>query len=315
VVAEGFPAEELSDRLAADPAAVAWLDLHDPDEDDLQVVVREFGLHPLAVEDAVHDHQRPKLDRYASHLFLNVYAVAVDAAAATLTTSEVSAFVTPRALITVRKQQFDADALTARWDAAPELAGEGVGFLLHGLLDLVADGHHDAVAVLDDAVEDLEDQLFDPRPGADVRRRGFQLRKSLGQLRRVLLPTRELVARLLRVDAHTSQPLVTEALAPYFEDVQDHVLRAAEGVESARDLVTNVLDTNLNEQSYQLNEITKKLAAWAAIIAVPTAVTGWYGQNVPYPGFNQHWGFLTSAALIIALAGGLYVLLRRSGWL
>jgi len=97
--------------------------------------------------------------------------------------------------------------------------------------------------------------------------------------------------------------------------VHDHVLRAAESVETARDLVASILDTELNEQGNQLNEITKKLAAWAAIIAVPTAVTGFYGQNVPYPGFSQHWGFVVSSIVIVVLSGGLYLLLRRADWL
>ena len=311
VQAEGFAAEQISDLLAADGDAVVWLDLFDPDAGDLQIVVEEFGLHPLAVEDAVHDHQRPKLDRYATHLFANMYAVRFDDRSGELTTSEISAFITRRALITVRKADFDVDTLLARWDAGPELAGSGVGFLVHGLLDAVVDGHYSAVEQLDAAVDELEDVLFDPRPDFSIRRRGFELRKSLAQLRRVVTPMRELVGRLLREDTH----LVDERLAPYYQDVHDHVLRAADDVETARDLVASILETDLNEQGNELNEITKKLAAWAAIIAVPTAVTGFYGQNVPYPGFSQHWGFIVSAVVIVVLSGGLYVLLRRRGWL
>jgi len=313
LVEEGFPAEAISDLLAADPDAVVWLDLHDPEHSDLQIVTMEFGLHPLAVEDAIHDHQRPKLDRYRTHLFVNLYAAHVTEPSGELVTSEISAFITPRALITVRKADFDVDALLARWDATPELAAGGVGYLVHGLLDAVVDGHHDAVQHLDDAIEELESALFEPQPGLDIRRRGFELRKSLVQLRRVVLPMRELVSRLLRNDGDTH--LVSDVLAPYYQDVYDHVVRASEDVEAARDLVVSVLETNLTEQSNDLNEITKKLAAWAAIIAVPTAVTGFYGQNVPYPGFSQHWGFAASTIVIIALSGGLYLLLRRRGWL
>lgn len=309
--AEGFPADDISELLAADAEAVVWLDLHDPDTADLQVVVDEFGLHPLAVEDAVHDHQRPKLDRYPTHLFANMYAVHFDEHSGELKTSEVSAFITSRALITVRKNSFDIDTLVQRWDATPELAGSKVGFLVHGLLDAVVDGHYTAVEQLDGAVDELEDALFDPQSSLPIRRRGFELRKSLGRLRRVVVPMRELVGRLLREDTH----LVDDALMPYYQDVYDHVLRAAESVESARDLVTSILDTDLNEQGNELNEITKKLAAWAAIIAVPTAVTGFYGQNVPYPGFSQQWGFIISSIVIVALSGGLYLLLRRRGWL
>jgi magnesium transporter len=124
---------------------------------------------------------------------------------------------------------------------------------------------------------------------------------------------REITGRLIRDDHHI--PLVNEEISPYFQDIYDHVLGAAESVDSARDRIGSILETNLNEQGNQLNEITKKLAAWAAIIAVPTAVTGFYGQNVPYPGYTEFGGFVTSTTIIIALAGGLYYLLRRRGWL
>ena len=110
-------------------------------------------------------------------------------------------------------------------------------------------------------------------------------------------------------------PLTNPTLAPYFQDVYDHVLGAAETVDSTRDHVASILESNLNEQGNELNVITRKLAAWAAIIAVPTAITGWYGQNVPYPGFEQPWGFVTSTVLILVLGGLLYFGLRRNGWL
>ncbi|MEU7812532.1 CorA family divalent cation transporter [Pseudonocardia sp. NPDC049154] len=110
-------------------------------------------------------------------------------------------------------------------------------------------------------------------------------------------------------------PLTNPTLAPYFQDVYDHVLGAAETVDSTRDHVASILESNLNEQGNELIVITRKLAAWAAIIAVPTAITGWYGQNVPYPGFEQPWGFVTSTVLILVLGGLLYFGLRRNGWL
>ena len=256
---------------------------------DLEVVAEEFGLHPLAVEDAVHQHERPKLDRYQDHDFLTAYAVSLDPATGRLTTSELAAFVTPRALITVRKDpSFDIDGVVERWDDSADLAGHGVGFLLQGLLDFVVDGHFDTVQHLDEEMEDLEDLLFDDRPhSAEVQRRTFELRKCLVVLRRVVLPMREVVNTLLRRDLG----LVDEAMGPYFQDVYDHVLRATEWTESLRDLVSTILETNLTIQGNRLNMIMKKVTSWAAIIAVPTAVTGFYGMNVPYPGFGQHSGF------------------------
>jgi magnesium transporter len=315
VVDEGFPATEIAGRLAADHEVVVWLDLHDPDVADLRSVVEEFGLHPLAVEDAVADRQRPKLDRYETHQFLNVYAAKFEPDGARLRTSEVSAFITDRALITVRKADFDVDTLVHRWDSAGHLAAAGVAFLLHGLLDAVVDGQYEAVDGIDNAIDDLEECLFERPQDADVRVQGFQLRKALVQLRRVVLPMREVVRQLLRPALPHRASLVTEELAPYYRDVYDHVMSTAEGVENARDLVNSVLDTSFNEQSYTLNDITKKLASWAAIIAVPTAVTGFYGMNVPYPGFSREWGFVTAVVVMLLLASGLYVMLRRWKWL
>ena len=313
VVEEGFPAEVIAERLTAADGSFVWLDLFDPDEHDLAIVTEEFGLHPLAVEDAIQDHQRPKLDRYGTHLFVNMYATEFDEDAGALRTSEVSAFITPRALITVRKSRFDVDALVARWDAGGELTRFGVWFLVHGLLDAVVDGHDAAAGRITGELEALEDALDDSAARGEVRRRGFALRKALGTLRRCVAPMREVVGRLLRGDGEERQ--LPPGLRPYFEDVNDHVLQAADDVDASSDLVTGILDLNYNEQGNELNEITKRLAAWAAIIAVPTAVTGFYGQNVPYPGFSKEWGFATSSILIVVLAGGLYLLLRRRGWL
>ena len=145
----------------------------------------------------------------------------------------------------------------------------------------------------------------------DIRRRAYELAADLAALRRVVAPMQEVMARLMRTDSH----LLDEILDPYYRDVYDHALRATETVDAARDRVDRIADTQLNEQGAQLNEITKKLAAWAAIIAVPTAVTGFYGQNVPYPGFGQHWGFIVSCIVMIGLAGELFFVLRRNDWL
>jgi magnesium transporter len=310
--AEDFPAAQISDYLA-EPDTVVWLDLCEPDRADLELLSEEFGLHPLAVEDAVHDHQRPKLDRYTDHEFLTAYSVSLDGDSGKLRTSELAAFVTPRALITVRKDPlFDVDGVVARWDGSADLAGHGVGFLLWGLLDVVVDGHFDTVQQLDDAMEGLEDLLFDERPrSAEVQRRSFELRKSLVVLRKLVLPMREVVNSLLRRDLG----LVDEAMVPYFQDVYDHVLRVTEWTESLRDLVSTILETNLTIQGNRLNAIMKKVTSWAAIIAVPTAVTGFYGMNVPYPGFARHSGVVASSILIVGLSGGLYMLFKRLDWL
>jgi magnesium transporter len=309
---EGFPVAEISDHLT-DEAVTIWLDLRDPDHGDLSVLSEEFGLHPLAVEEAVEEHQRPKLDHYQSHLFLNVYGARLNTESGELATSELAAFVTARALITVRKDDgLDIGAVVARWDASPDLAGSGVGYLLYGLLDYVVDGHFEAVQSLDDAVEALEDQLFADVPqDMQVQRRSFELRKSLVLLRRIVIPMREVVNALMRRDLH----VVKEDLMPYYQDVYDNVLRAAEWTESLRDLVNSILETNLTIQGNRLNVITKKVTSWAAIIAVPTLITGYYGMNVPYPGFSRPAGFAVAVAVMVVAALLLYVVFRRKGWL
>jgi magnesium transporter len=310
---EGFPAEQMSARLAADPAAVVWLDLYDPTQADLGIVTHEFGLHPLAVEDAISPHQRPKVDRYRTHLFANLYAVSAGSDPHGVTTGEISLFITPRALITVRKDDFDIDALIARWDLNTDLinADNQISILVYGLLDAVVDGHYQAVERLDDAIDEVQTHLFQERTAVDVRRRAYELGADLAALRRVVAPMQEVVGRLMRTDSH----LVDVELGHYYQDVQDHTLRTSETVDAASDRVDRIAATQLNEQSAQLNEITKKLAAWAAIIAVPTAITGFYGQNVPYPGFGHHSGFLSSCVVMVGLAGGIYFYLRRNGWL
>jgi magnesium transporter len=310
--AEGFPVEDISEYLK-DPTAVIWLDLRDPDRDDLAVLATEFGLHPLAIEDAVQEHERPKLDRYRSHLFMTAYGVQLSMETGELHTSELAAFITPRALITVRKDDgLDIGSVVAYWDASPDLAKAGVGYLLWGLIDNIVDGHFAAVQSLDETIEGLEDQLFDDQArDRDVQRRTFALRKSLVLLRRVVLPMREVVNSLLRRDLH----VVEDPMQPYYQDVYDHVLRATEWTESLRDLVTTILETNLTIQGNRLNVITKKVTSWAAIIAVPTLITGYYGMNVPYPGFGSHWGVLASALIMIVGVGGLYLIFRRRDWL
>jgi magnesium transporter len=312
LVAEGFPVAEISDHLA-EKDSVIWLDLRDPDRDDLTVLSEEFGLHPVAVEDAILEHERPKMDRYRSHLFLAAYAVRLDPVSCQLATSELAAFITPRALITVRKDDgLDIGAVVSYWDSSPDLAGAGVSFLLHGLLDNIVDGHFAAVQALDDTIEDLEDQLFDDRPhDREVQRRSFDLRKSLVLLRRVVLPMREVVNSLMRRDLH----VVDDALQPYYQDVYDHVLRATEWTESLRDLVTTILETNVTIQGNRMNVITKKVTSWAAIVAVPTFITGVYGMNVPYPGFSQHWGVATAFGIMIVSAVVLYAVFRVKDWL
>lgn len=175
------------------------------------------------------------------------------------------------------------------------------------------DGHFQAVQQLDDAIEELEELLFAEDPGEirQVQRDAYELRKSLVGLRRVVLPMREVINTLMR----PGTGVVTDRLMPYYQDIYDHVLRAAEWTESLRDMVASVMETNLSIQSNRMNLIMKKVTSWAAIIAVPTAITGYYGQNLPYPGFSDQAGLISSSVLIVGITLLLYVLFRRNDWL
>ncbi|GAA4452129.1 magnesium transporter CorA family protein [Phytohabitans houttuyneae] len=315
VVAEGFPAGEAAEKLAAHPDAVLWLDLDDPDMADLEAVAEPFRLHPLAIEDAVQDHEAPKLQRYPGHVFLNVYALEITATGdrLRLDKQEISAFVTERALITVRKSPSDTKPFVQRWDADAELTGAGgVSFLLYGLLSVVVDGQFAAAQRLDSAMDAIEDALIEegaaPRP---VRMRGVALRKLVATVRRPVAPMPDLVSQAMRTDGRR----IDERVAPYYRDVEDHARHTVDEVEHLRDRIEGVLQADLAEQGNVLNDTTRKLAAWAAVIAVPTALTGYFGQNLPYPGYGQTWGFVLSTAIIAASALGLYLYLRRRGWL
>ncbi|MGV8969980.1 MAG: magnesium transporter CorA family protein [Microbacteriaceae bacterium] len=311
LTATNFALEDISEH-ANTPGCTVWVDFVSPTATELAVFEEELGLHNLAIEDALHDHQRPKLDRYESHLFLAAYDVNLDRDSGELTKTEVKAFITTQALVTVHDADFDMDKVVERWDADSDLQRNGVAFLLWGLLDHIVDSHFDAVQVLDDEIEGLEDALFDDVPRtSEVQKRSFQLRKSLVFLRRVVLPMREVLNTVLRRD----MDILDAAMQPYFQDVYDHVLRASEWTESLRDLVSTVLETNISIQGNRMNLIMKKVTSWAAIIAVPTAITGFFGQNVDFPGFGTQWGVWMSVALIAAASIALYAVFKQRDWL
>jgi magnesium transporter len=313
--AEGFDPKRVSDYLA-EPDTVVWLDVCRPTPGDLAVVADELGLHPLAREDATGRAQRPKLEPYAGHQFLVAYGVSFDPVTRDITTSEIDVFFDLRWLLTVRKEPvFDMAPVVKRWDDSPALAKHGVPFLLHGLLDVLVDGHFATVEQLDDAIEGLEEGLFaeDGRGAASAsQRETFELRKALVSFRRVVLPMREVVNGLMRRDVCPIDP----ELAPYYQDVYDHVLRATEWTESLRDLVTSVLETHLTIQGNRLNEVMKRLTSYAAIVAVPTAIAGVYGMNTRlYPAAGSEAGWWFAIGLMATISGLLFVYFRRRDWL
>jgi magnesium transporter len=294
---------------------LVWADLVRPDEATLRQLAEELSLDPHAVEDAVAMIERPKATRYATHMFMTAYAIRHDKDSLELTTGRVSAFSTKRGFVTVRlDESLDIDAVVQRWDDNADLIKYGPRTLIHGLLDEIVDGYFEAVESLDDAIERIEDILFDEKAESarEVSKTTFALRRSLVEARRAILPMREVVNTIMRrVTSDDNAP----ELAPYYEDLYDHVLRAAEWTESLRDMITSIFETNMSLSDTRMNVVMKKLTAWAAIIAVPTAITGFYGQNVPYPGFGHEWGVWTSVAVIVIIAVSLYVSFKKRDWL
>ena len=311
LVEKNFPLNEIDEHFTGNSAV--WYDLVRPTSDDYRVLAEELGLHQLAIEDSIKGGQRAKIDHYDSHLFINLYQAHFPTDDPELALAELAIFVTKHAVITVRQNEdFKMDHVIKRWDESAELAHFGVAFLLWGILDVVIDDYFKVIERLDNELEELEDELFEPKPkDVTIQKRSYQLRKSLVLLRRAAVPMREVINPLLK---HNGDILHNEML-PYYQDLYDHIMRVADWTDSLRDLVTTLLETNLTLQGNRMNLVMKKVTSWAAIIAVPTAITGWFGQNVPYTGFGQQFGVYLSAGSIVVVSAILYWAFRRNDWL
>lgn len=311
LVAEGFPLVDVSGHLES-PGTVIWVDFLDPDHEHLTLLADELGLHELAVEDALSSNQRPKLDHYSTHLFFSCQAVRLDLVSNELLATEVDAFINERWLITVRKgEDFPFRRMLERLDRSPDLQTHGIGYLVYGLLDVVIDGYFDAVEAFDEYYDRASEGIFTETPFTPLQQRDwFLMRQALVRFHRTAFPMREAVSAFLRREHEVSPELY-----PYYQDVYDHILRVVESTEALRDLVTTIVETNLSLRDYRQNQIVKQVTSWAAIIAVPTLITGYYGMNVPYPGSGETSGVVASSLLALLLSGGLYVLFRRNDWL
>ena len=309
---EDFPVADVSDCLLHDDAIV-WVDFCDPTKEQLHELADELGLHELAIEDAVGPHQRPKLDKYESHSFLSCHAVRIDTEQARLVETEIDSFIGDRWLITVRKDEgFAVEPMLQRWDRSPELIVQGVSFLLYGLLDVITDSYFETVQQFDEFYDDISDRIFSEKPLAPDQQRGwFEMRRALTRFHRLVVPMREVVSGLMRRE-HSAVP---ELLYPYYQDVYDHILRVTESTDMLRELMATIVETNLSLRDYRQNQVMKQVTSWAAIVAIPTLITGFYGMNVPYPGYGRTSGFVVSVVLMAALSAGLYALFKRREWL
>ena len=311
LVEKNFPLDQIDEHFGGKSAV--WYDLVRPTSEDFKILAEELGLHELAIEDSIKGGQRAKLDHYDSHLFINLYQANFPTEDPELNLAELAIFVTKEAVITVRQNEdFRMDDVLKRWDESAELAHYGVAFLLWGILDVVIDDYFKVIERLDNELEALEDELFEPKPkDTTIQRRSYQLRKSLVLLRRAAVPMREVINPLLK---HNGEILHNDML-PYYQDLYDHIMRVADWTDSLRDLVTTLLETNLTLQGNRMNMIMKQVTSWAAIIAVPTAITGYYGQNVPYWGFGEAAGVWTSNILIVVISGTLFWAFKKRDWL
>lgn len=235
--------------------------------------------------------------------------------------SRVSGFVLSHALVTVRSDDaLDVGSVLARCEEMGDVRELGPYAVAHALLDVVVDGFDDAVQFLDDRIEDLEDDLFTGGRMEGFQRRAYALRKELMCLQRAVQPLHDVLGALWHRRPgdgaqRTDEGTASQRLDAMYADLVDHALRISEWTESLRDMVTTVFDTHLSLQDQHLNQIMKKLAGWAAVISVPTLVTGWFGMNVPYPGDGAVSGLVAATILVVVPAVLMWVGMRRSGWL
>jgi magnesium transporter len=304
--------DAVSDLLEQDCDFV-WVDLDDPAPSELQHLADELGLHHLSVEDALDPHQRDKYVHYGRHVFLVCHALELDVKRAELVTTELDVFIGDRWLVTVHSGRRDlVERFVARWERSRELGGRSVGFALYGILDVVVDGYFDAIDQFEAFYDEAADRVFAETPiEPSAQRQWFEMRRALNQFDRIIGPLAEALATI--VDQDLSR--FPDAAAPYLRDSAGEIARASTEVDGLRDLVNHIVDANLVLRGYRQGVITKKITSWAAVIAVPTLVTGYYGMNVPYPGSGETWGVVASTAIALGCSGSLYVLFRRKQWL
>jgi magnesium transporter len=306
---EGFDPARVSDHLEESDSLV-WLDLEDPSDQELSMVEEEFGLHPLAVEDARHRGQRSKVEVYEQYFFLVMHAMRFDNEE--LTDQEVHAFVGPSYLVTLRyAPAFDLKPVLRRWERQPDLTKEGGGFLLYALLDQVVDGYFGVVERFEDVSEEIEEQVFGDQLHPDTQERIFLLRKQVLEFRRLVMPLREVLGLL-----QNEPKVVTQALDAYYRDVADHIIRVLDFVDNVRELLTAALEAHLSQVSNRLNMVMKQLTSWAAIILVPTLIAGIYGMNFRHmPELNWLLGYPFALGLMAASGLTLYGVFKSRGWL
>jgi len=297
--------------LALEPGEFVWVGLYDPTDAEIDVLVERFKLHPLAVEDALAAHQMPKVEVYGRELFVVARtAMKIDDR---LAYGETHVFVGDDHVVSIRHGSARAhNHLRTQLEASPLQLKKGPDFVLHGILDFIVDAYAPIVDDVEDSVLEMEQRTLDAFLSRLEIRRLFTLRRELLKFRRILGPMEEVLGRLQSLDL----PCIDPDVRPYFRDVGDHVRRVNSRLGGLNDILSSVFEVaNLLEQQRQ-GLITRKLAAWAAILAVPTAIAGIYGMNFEHmPELRWEYGYYAVLGVIAAICAALYMTFKRTKWL
>jgi magnesium transporter len=297
----------------ARPDQFVWLGLYEPDQRVLRRVQEQFGLHDLAIEDAIHAHQRPKLEVYQDSLFVVLRTAQLMGHARRLEIGETHIFIGRNYVVTVRHGSLQSHVgVRQRCESTPQALARGPGYVLYSLMDFVVDQYVPIVTAIEEDVEALEEAILEDPATSDATIRIYRLKRDLLTLRRQVAPLVEVCNRLMRFDL----PNIPEDARPYFRDVYDHVMRVNETIDTQRELLTTALEAHLSLMSVAQNEQMKRVTAWAAIIAVPTMIAGIYGMNFTHmPELEWTYGYFVSLAAMAGACSVLYLAFKRSGWL
>jgi magnesium transporter len=292
-------------------AHFVWIGFHEPDESELRAIQAQFELHPLAVEDALHAHQRPKLELYGDSLFLVLRTAQLQSGHVAF--GETHIFAGQGFVISIRHGPSASYApVRTRCESCPRLLRHGEDYVLYAILDFVVDNYVPVIEALESEVAELEDRvvLKDRINRSDVERI-YQLRRELLEVRRTVAPTIEVCRRL----EHLELPFIEDSIRPYFRDVVDHVQRVNESIDALREVLAFSFEAALLLQSARQGDIQRRFAGWAAILAVPTAIAGIYGMNFDFmPELNVRFGYFGVLAMILAICLYLYYRFRKAGW-
>lgn len=292
---------------------MAWVGLHEPSEEEFESVAKEFGLHPLAVEDAITAHQRPKLERYGDSLFVVLRTARYVDEIEEVEFGEIHLFVGGDFVVTVRHgEASELRGVRERLEEDAELLGRGPLAVLYVVVDHVVGGYDPVLDGLENDVDEAETEVFGDAGNAGVSRRIYALSREVIQFHRATRPLVGVMERLVVEGGVVADKEVRR----YLRDVHDHTLRVSDRVEGLRELIGNILSVNLAIVGVSQTDQTKRISAWAAILIVPTIVTGVYGMNFTFmPELDWRLGYPFAILLILAVSGALYLLFKRWGWL